>query len=165
MAKTQKRSNRIRRIKAIRLPRSVKKLFPQVESCYDAKVAVDVSVSKKDCEEAVMLDPSQCALARAAKREHHVDGVVIGMTTSYLIKGNEAVRFATPMAVQKEIVSFDRHKDFAPGDYHLIPKSPSSRFGEPSHYKPDHGRNKEARRKIHKSARIRLLDKGSAIYG
>jgi hypothetical protein len=40
-----------------------------------------------------------------------------------LIKGNTAYRYITPESVVREIISFDRHQDFAPGDYGL--RSPS----------------------------------------
>jgi hypothetical protein len=145
---------------AIKLPRSVHHLFPQVTSAVDANEPIEVSVNPKDCKEATKLDPTNCALARAAKRELHADGVIIGMSSSYIIRGTEAIRFATPESVRREIVSFDRHADFAPGDYHLPPKAPTARLGE--YARPDregsHGSNKAARRKIHRgSARVRML--------
>ena len=82
---------------------------------------------------------------------------------SYVIKGKSAIRFATPERVQREIVSFDRHQDFAPGEYHLTPKSPSSRLGK-SHRcekRRPGGAGKTPKRKVHKSnVRVRLLEKG-----
>ena len=89
---------------------------------FDADKPVEISVSRKDCKDAKKLNPSECALARAARRELHADGVIIGMQSSYIIKDRIAMRFATPESVRREIVSFDRHQDFAPGDYYLIPK-------------------------------------------
>ena len=147
-----------RRPRKVLLPRSVKRLFPQVEIAVDANKAVEVSVSRKDCKDAKRLNPSECALARAARRELHADGVIIGMSTSYLIKGKTAVRFATPESVQREIVSFDRHQDFAPGDYHLTPKPPTSRLGTDRRVRPS-GSHK-TKRKVHHSARVRILPKG-----
>lgn len=143
----------------IPLPRSVKKLFPQVEYAVDADRPVEVSVSAKDCKEARRLSPDECALARAAKRELKADGIIIGMSTSYVIRGKHAVRFATPESVSREIVSFDRHQDFAPGDYYLTPKAPSSKLGT-SYKGIAGGKNKDAKRKIHHSARVRVLAKG-----
>jgi hypothetical protein len=147
--------------KQIRLPRSVKKLFPNVTSAYDSTKSVDISVSPKDCKEAQKLNPSECALARAARRELHADAVIIGMSSSYIIKDNQAIRFATPESVSREIISFDRHQDFAPGDYHLMPKSPSNRFGK-VYRKKEGGKDKSAKRKVyHRSARVRILAMGS----
>ena len=148
----------------VTLPRSVKRLFPQVIAAYDADKPVEISVNKKDCTDATALDPTECALAKAAKRELHADAVIIGMTSSYIIKDKTAIRFQTPQSVQREIVSFDRHKDFAPGDYYLTPKSKNARLGSghATKAKNNHGNpnNKTAKRKMHHSARIRVLDKG-----
>lgn len=146
----------------IPLPRSVKKLFPQVESALDADTPIEVSVEPKDCKEGKKFNPAECALARAAKREHHADGVIIGMSSSYIIKGKQAIRFATPQSVQREIVSFDRHQDFSPGEYTLVPKSPTARFGMEKRARKSGGTNKSAKRKIHQSARVRILAKGYA---
>jgi hypothetical protein len=151
-------------VKKYRLPRSIRRMFPKVEYAVDATSAIEVSVNKKDCESAEALNPMECALARAAKRELHVDGVIIGMSTSYVIKGNKATRYDTPESVAREIVSFDRHKDFSPGDYHLMPKPPSVRFGESRYPHAGGSGGKQAKRKIHTSARVRVLEKGSESY-
>ena len=147
------------------LPRSVRRLFPNVKFAVDADSAIDVSVNAKDCKDAEKLNPSECALARAAKRELKADGVIIGLGASYVIKGDKAVRYHTPESVQREIVSFDRHHDFAPGDYHLPPKSPAVRFGMPTYRgkrsKSKPGDPKTAKHKVHTSARVRKLPKGS----
>lgn len=146
----------------ITLPRSVKQLFPQVTSAVDADKPIEVSVGAKDCKNATKQSPSDCALARAAKRELHADAVIIGMSSSYVIKDNVAVRFSTPESVRREIVSFDRHQDFAPGDYYLTPKPPTAKLGSGSYRTTkNHGKNKKAKRKIHQSARVRILARGS----
>ena len=145
--------------KLAKLPRSIKKLFPQVTEAYDADKPVEVSVSRRDCKVSKRLNPTECALAHAAKRELKADGVIIGMGASYIIKGKTAFRFSTPESVKREIVSFDRHQDFAPGDYYLIPPSPSRRFGVAHALNPD--RNRKAKRKVHLSARVRVLEKGA----
>lgn len=149
----------MKKIKGIRLPRSVKKLFPKVERAFDSVEEVHIAVNAKDCKSAKKLNPAECALARAAKREFQADGVIVGISTSYIIKGKEAMRFSTPVSVGRELVSFDRHHDFAPGEYYLRPKSPSQRFGE--HRAKPSGKNKAATRKIHHSARVRVLEKGT----
>ena len=143
----------------VTMPRSVHRLFPQVTSVTDATVPVEVSVAARDCKQGQQTNPSECALARAARRELKVDGVIIGLSSSYLIRGTTALRFDTPESVKREIVSFDRHGDFAPGEYYLTPKSPSCRLGE-ARYKPT-SQNKTVRRKVHLSARVRMLPKGA----
>jgi hypothetical protein len=153
--------------RSIMLPRSVRRLFPNVKFAVDADTAIHVSVNAKDCKDAEKLNPSECALARAAKRELKADGVIIGMGASYVIRGDKAVRYHTPESVQREIVSFDRHHDFAPGDYHLPPKSPAVRFGvEPRSKRPTvkgkPGDPKTMKHKLHTSARVRKLPHGAS---
>lgn len=146
----------------VKLPRSVKRMFPQVESAVDATKAVEVSVNRRDCKESQRLNPSECALARAARRELKADGVIIGLATSYIIRGKQAIRFDTPESVRREIVSFDRHQDFAPGDYYLTPKSPAQRLGNDSGRKKSGDKSgKSTRRKYHHSARVRILPLGA----
>ena len=144
----------------VTLPRSVKKLFPQVEFAFDADKPVEISVEPRDCKDGRKLMPTECALARAARRELKADAVIIGMSTSYIIRGNTAIRFATPESVAREIVSFDRNQDFAPGDYYLTVKAPTNRLG--TTYRKNHGgTSKDAKRKVHHSARVRILHKGA----
>jgi len=145
----------------IKLPRAIKRLFPKVKTVVDATKSVEISVNRRDCKISKRLKPSECALATAGKRELKSDGVIIGMGSSYVIRGEQAIRFETPNSVKHEIVSFDRHQDFAPGDYYLNPPSPSKRLG---HKETRTGRNggtvKSARRKIHTTARVRTIPKG-----
>lgn len=136
-------------------------MFPNVIHAVDADTAIEVSVQRKDCKDAKKNNPMECALARAAKRELHVDGAIIGISSSYIIKGDTAFRFETPESVKREIVSFDRHGDFSPGDYYLTPKSPSNRFGRDERNYKRKGGNHKAKRKIHHSARVRVLPHGA----
>lgn len=148
----------IKKTKGIKLPRSIKRMFPNVELVVDATKPVEVSVNRRDCKEAKKLNPTECALARAARRELKSDGVIIGMGTSYVIRGKQAIRFETPDSVKREIISFDRHQDFAPGDYYLTPKSPTKQLGKNRHNRK--GGNHKPIRKYHHSARVRVLPKG-----
>lgn len=99
----------------------VQKYHPNVRRVVDAKRSIEVTVTAEDCRSAKKGEPSQCAMARAFSREF--DGAVISKAVSYLVKGKTAYRYITPQSVVREIVSFDRHQDFAPGDYGL--RSPS----------------------------------------
>lgn len=138
-------------------PRSIRRAFPQVKTIIDAKHPVEVHVKDSDCDKAEPLNPAECALAKATKREFKADAVVIGLSSSYIIKGTKAIRFDTPQAVQREIVSFDRHQDFAPGSYKLVPKAPASRLGAQREYnrKKKTGGNHKPTRKIHKTIKVR----------
>lgn len=140
----------------VKVPRSLRRLFPEVEECSDSEQRVEVSVKQQDCNDGKQKRATECAMAKAAKRQFKVDGVVIGLSRSYIIKGKKAVRFKTPESVAREITSFDRHHDFAPGEYHLAPVSPTSRMGKPAGTK--HSGSRNANRKVHRAtARVRVL--------
>src|SRR6267378_8137210 len=97
----------------------LQRLWPDVYTVEDAQENVIISVLDED-QKATRADPGDCALARACVREGIADAALIGKGISYLIKGNLATRYNTPESVAREIVSFDRHGDFAAGkDYHL----------------------------------------------
>lgn len=113
----------------------IRRYFPKVVSVSDATVKVRISVTEVDEQKAKAGEFAQCALAMAAKRELKADGALIGLAFSYLIKGTHATRYRTPEAVQREMVSFDRHKDFDLGVYSLEPAAPRNRLGV-AHRKP-----------------------------
>jgi len=147
---------------ATTLPRSLRRLFPDVTECFDSDRVADVHVKAVDVRKSNPLHPSQCAMAQAFKRETHAEGAIIGIAYSYLIKGKTAFRFKTPTAVQREIVTFDRHHDFQEGHYYLVPPSPAARLGTKKGSKTSgpSGSNR-AQRLIHRTARIRVLEGGA----
>jgi hypothetical protein len=105
----------------------IRKLFPQVTQIIEAKEPLVISVIEEDALKGRKKDPMGCALVRACKRLHLAEGAIIGLGNSYLIKGNIATRYKTSGTVSREITSFDRHQDFAPGkDYRLSAISPGS---------------------------------------
>lgn len=109
----------------------VKKQFPQVEEVVDATKPIRVSVTKRDSNEGRKKKPNDCALARACRRELKADGAIINVAFSYVIKGKTATRYETSACVAREITSFDRHQDFAPGDdYLLAAVTPCKRLGQ-----------------------------------
>jgi hypothetical protein len=105
--------------------------------------------------------PKRCALAKACRRMLKVDGASIGVGYSYLVKGAKAIRFATSEAVAREVVSFDRNRDFAPGRYLLSPVSKSARLGGNGQAHGENGNGhspKHTKRIIHtRTARVREL--------
>lgn len=104
----------------------IRKSFPNVEKVVNAKKPVLITVTPGDNSKASKKDPNNCALAQACKRQFSVDGAIIGISVSYLIKGKIATRFKTSETVSREITSFDRHHDFQPGrNYRLSQMSPS----------------------------------------
>lgn len=115
----------------------VRKYFPNVVTVVDAKQPIQISVTQADCNTGKKLDAAHCALANACRRQRICDGALIGIATSYLIKDDVAIRFLTTESVAREVTSFDRHHDFAPGnDYTLAAVSPTRRLGEHKYYVP-----------------------------
>lgn len=107
----------------------VRKYYPNVTRVVDADKPVKIVVQNRDVSKALPQKPDDCAMARAAKRcIAGVDGAIIHSTTAYLIRGNRATRYRVPQSVYREIVSFDRHKDFRPGDYQLSAIAESSKM-------------------------------------
>ena len=136
----------------------VRKYFPKVKDVSDANVGLTVAVSTKDGKYSVPGDPSKCALARACRRSRLVDGAIIGLSYSYVIHGTKATRFKTSEGVSREIVSFDRHSDFAAGSYRLSPVSQSNRLGTDRGVST-HPRNgtKAKRPTVHRTVRVRAV--------
>jgi hypothetical protein len=105
----------------------VRKYHPNVTRVVDAKRDVEIEVTAEDCKAGKRKGPSSCAMACAFKREY--DGAIISLSTAYLIKGDIAERYMVPSSVSREIVSFDRAKQFAPGDYSLKKPAKSNKLG------------------------------------
>lgn len=80
----------------------------------------DITGSKK-------ADASNCAAARALKREVGSEAKVF-MTRTYVKVGKVWARFVTPESITREIVSFDRGAQFEPGEYVLKPPSKTERL-------------------------------------
>lgn len=149
--------------KTFKPPRSLTRIFPQVKQVVHAKTAVKVEVSPKDCTEGKSYQTSECALAKAARRQFKADGVAIRLTDSFVVQGDTATRFKTPESVKRELVSFDRHKDFASGTYYLSPAPPI--WANPNK-KPSSGHNKGDRRStpriVHRTIRVRTTNSQQA---
>jgi hypothetical protein len=99
---------------------TVRKHFPQVKKVFDAKEGLVVEVTRKDEATSKRRKHSECAMAIAAKRTFHADGVIVSVTKAYLVTGDTATRYQLPEAVSREVVSFDRGAGFAPGQYRLL---------------------------------------------
>lgn len=109
--------------------RIIKHFFPQVNVVLDGEKPVLVEVTRDDNAHADVKSHRTCALAIACKRFFRADGVIIGLTTSYIIYGKTAYRYSNAGTVSREITSFDRKAGFDVGFYHLTPPSPSTRIG------------------------------------
>src|SRR5687768_1377829 len=116
--------------KPIRIPRRVREHFPNVTEVVDSDESVEISVIQEDCSRSARRkDPKDCAMARALRRQGRADCAIVGLSVSYVIHGNKAVRYDTPASVGRELVSFDRNHDLAPGKYRLSRISPGRRLG------------------------------------
>lgn len=104
--------------------------YPHLKTIEDATEPIQVNVTPKDQKGAKPWDLQDCAMARACKREQKIDGVYVQLTKAYLITGDHAVRYQVPESVSREIVSFDRHTDFALGTYRLSAVPKASRIGK-----------------------------------
>lgn len=156
------KKNRRRKVK-LPVPRAISRLYPNVKFVEESDKYVSVRVSKNDCDNAKVMDPTNCAMARAVKKEFHADAAIIGLTSSYIIKGNKAIRFNTPRSTRQEIVSFDRHHDFEPGEYLLNPPSKTQKLGSYSEGSRDYRKRHDKgtkKRVYHKTARVRQLPSG-----
>jgi hypothetical protein len=107
----------------------IRRYFPMVELVKDATKPMVVTVTGDDNANADVKNHRTCALAIAATRCFHADGAIIGMTTSWLIKGRTAFRFMNAETVTREITSFDRKAGFDAGMYLLSPPSACNRLG------------------------------------
>lgn len=138
------------------------KTFPQVKVAHDAYTPIRIRVQSRDATAAKQKAPNECAFAKAACRELDADGAYIGIKESCVIVGNKVIRFQTPESVRREIVSFDRHRDFRAGEYQLSAVCPGRRLGvrgkEPARWKPSGkktGKGKGMTGVVHRTVSIR----------
>ncbi len=136
----------------------VQKYHPGVTRVVDAKRAAVIQVTKANCKSGNKKSASSCAMARAFEREH--DGAIISLSCAYIVDGKKATRYKVPPAVSREIVSFDRHGDFAPGIYKLNAPGKWNKLGKSptADHRRRHDANKTKRHKPnHHTAGIRSL--------
>jgi len=87
----------------------------------EASKTLRLEVTQEDVDSAVCKNSKCCAFSRAARRLPKVKAAYFFRTTAYIEYQKKVVRYLLPMGVQKEIVSFDRAKIVAPGEYWLNP--------------------------------------------
>lgn len=138
---------------------TVRRYHPNVNRVIDAKKDLKISVTAEDGQSAKKKAPDACALANACKRGSF-DGAIVSMAVAYMVKGDTAYRYIVPQSISREIVSFDRHQDFAPGEYALKKPTKSMKLG-PRKYRLNPDRHKVKykthKRRAHKTAGIRSL--------
>jgi hypothetical protein len=107
----------------------IRRYFPEVTAVEDAQKKAIVEVTASDNSHADVKNHRTCALALACTRFFHADGVIIGLTTSWIIRGRTATRYKNAATVSREITSFDRKAGFDAGLYLLTAATASSRLG------------------------------------
>ena len=148
---------------SIAVPRIIQRRFPQVTKCIDAPKTIVVEVTEADNSDGASADFEQCALARAACRQQHADHALVSKRVIYTIKGHTAIRYGASERVRQEITSFDRHHDFAPGEYALRPTRPSDRLGaRPYTPRDTRPRHDTALQRWVRSPRVRDLNMAEA---
>ena len=137
----------------------VRTYFPKVTRVSDADSPLEVEVTRADSKSALVRNHNGCAMAVACKRLTKADGVIVSVTTAYIIKGTHAFRYDLPESVSREVVSFDRDAGFAEGSYHLQPPSKANRLGAQDHGKSGGGSGprtgKAAKRFAHRTTGVR----------
>jgi hypothetical protein len=114
-----------------RVLKMINSFFGQVAKVVDADKQMVVNVTTEDVAKSNIKNHKTCALAVCCQRSFKADGVIIGLTTAYIIKGNTAYRFKLPGSIGREITSFDRGAGYDAGEYLLVRPSPSARLGVP----------------------------------
>lgn len=142
----------------------IRHYFPKVTRVEDATKPSLVEVTPADARQGTTKNPRICALALACKRTFHADGVIIGLTVSWIIKGDVAIRYHNTDTISREITSFDRRGDFDPGIYGLSPISPAARLGRERSKNPNRSgkvTGTGAKRFRHFTRGVRVLSGGS----
>lgn len=134
----------------------IQSYFPRVEVVKDASERAVVEVTVSDNTHADVKSHRTCALAIACKRFFHADGVIIGLTTAWVIRGKVAMRFLNSGTTSREITSFDRKAGFDAGRYLLTPAGPTARLGAKRSSNPSrHGTGSGSRRFRHYTRNVR----------
>ena len=137
---------------------NVQRVFPDVTKVVDAKKDALIEVTKRDTTSATVRNHKACAMAVACKRKLNLDGVIMSISTAYLVKDNVATRYKVPQSVSREITVFDRDASFDPGEYKLKAIAESAKLnGVRGAYPEKSGKNNGnlAKRFRHKTEGIR----------
>lgn len=95
----------------------------------DAKHDLTININKHDIKHSRKGDPANCAAAVSCKRAFKTE-VRVYLTKTYIKGKKNWVRYVTPEAISREIISFDRGSNFVPDTYKLKAPTSSQRLGE-----------------------------------
>ncbi len=139
----------------------VKKYHPDVKRVVDAKEPLTIIVTAADCRNAKIGAPDACAMSKALNHIH--DGAIVSLSVAYVIDGDKATRYKVPNSVSREIVSFDRNKKFAPGEYWLSAPSEMEKLGarnRPQNVKVRKPEYTGIKKRYHRTTGIRSIYQG-----
>jgi len=85
----------------------------------NAKSQLTISITERDVEKGSKKDPGGCAAALAAIRDTKCTKARVHLDRTYLLIGENWVRFRTPSSLRNEIIAFDRGGQFMPGNHEL----------------------------------------------
>jgi hypothetical protein len=134
---------------------TIQRYHPEVTKVVDAKKNITIKVTDEDCRGSTSKAPNECAMATAFKRTY--DGAIISVASAYLVKGKTAYRYKVPITVAREIVTFDRHHDFAPGEYRLTAPRGTQRLGQVIFPRPITSHTGRVKQRQHRTSGIRQL--------
>jgi hypothetical protein len=138
--------------------RVVQRYYPEVTTVVDATKPLDIEVQPKDVRNVHRKKHDRCVLAEVCKNRPGVDGVVVAISTVYIVHGKEATRYVQGESSRREIVSFDRSGVFEPGIYRLRPPSASNRLGYQHHHARKKGAGIKRRGFRHLTQNVRRLE-------
>jgi hypothetical protein len=87
-----------------------------------------IDITAQDIRRGRKLDPEACAAAQSILRSTGAKAVRVHRGNTYLLMGEEWVRFATSAGLRMETIIFDRGGQFMPGEYDLRPVPTSQIF-------------------------------------
>ena len=80
----------------------VQRYFPKVKEVADADSPITIEVTDRDSKSAAVRNHESCAMAVACKRKTKSDGVIVSITTAYIIKGDVWLTVQPPGRVVAE---------------------------------------------------------------
>lgn len=144
----------------------IQRYFPTVQSVRDATKPAIVEVTAHDNSHSDVKSHRTCAFALACTRFFHADGVIIGLTTSWIIRNRVATRYSNAATISREITSFDRKAGFDEGLYLLTPASETARLGTKRSHNPRRsGTSKGIRKFRHYTRNVRTSLSRYAVPG
>lgn len=112
----------------------------------NAKRPVTFVVTTADIKKAARKSNPGCVIAVSCMRELEATAAKVHVARTFLNLGGKWTRFKTSKALRTELIAYDKGGEFEPGEYELIPPSPSDLEPRPANKNPD---KRKRRRPMH----------------